>query len=77
MQKKSLKLNESRIGKDEDGFEDVDQFWDAADTNTTFRSSNTTSRLSDAGDSLNYDDTGSISGWFRALGTVPSRRPPC
>ena len=78
MQKKGLKLNESRIGKGDDGFEDLDQFWDAADTNTTFRTS-IASRLSDAGESLNYDDTGSISGasipnylYFKG----PTTRPP-
>ena len=92
MQKRGVKLNASRIGKDNDGFEDLDQFWDAAgefkarkkcptnppaglllnvaahfllflshtDTNTTVRTSVASSRLSDA-DSLNYEDTGSIS----------------
>ena len=30
MQKRGVKLNASRIGKDDDGFEDLDQFWDAA-----------------------------------------------
>lgn len=70
----AVRLNLAKVGRNDEGYEDVDAFWDASEVNTTARSSssrNNNTLISDADQTLNYDDTGSIGRALAALLQCP------